>query len=140
MKRITAAVLCLVLVFALCSACAYAEDISYTITTRTFNIVSNEDVELRLPHTAAYLEKPMSATIKGCSPRGGIYIMPIPQEGNGDLGIVLHGEPVTILANEGGFLFFVTEDGRYGWNGAKFFENMEELDNTSVTVSIVKGW
>ena len=139
MKKIGAAVLCLVLVFALGSACAFADDVSYTISSKTWNIVSSEDVCLRLPHTGAYLEKPMSATIKGCSPKGGIYIMPIPEEGNGNLGIVLHGTPVTILANEGGFLFFVTEDGRCGWNGAKFFENLEELENTSVTVTIVKG-
>ncbi len=138
MKKIIAAVLCLVLVFALCPMSAFADEVSYTINSKTWNIVSNADVCLRLPHTGAYLEKPMSATIKGCSPKGGIYIMPIPQEGNGDLGIVLHGEPVTIIANEGGFLFFVTEDGRCGWNGAKFFENMEELENTSVSVSIVK--
>ena len=138
MKKIIEDVLCLVLVFALCPMSAFADEVSYTINSKTWNIVSNADVCLRLPHTGAYLEKPMSATIKGCSPKGGIYIMPIPQEGNGDLGIVLHGEPVTIIANEGGFLFFVPEDGRCGWNGAKFFENMEELENTSVSVSIVK--
>ena len=138
MKKIIAAVLCLVLVFALCPMSAFADEISYTINSRTWNIVSNEDVTLRLPYSDASLDKPMSATVKGCSPKGGIYIMPIPEEGNGDLGIILHGEPVTILANEGGFLFFVSEDGRCGWNGAKFFENMEELDNTSISVSIVK--
>ena len=31
------------------------------------------------------------------------------------------GEKVTILAEAGGFYFFVAEDGRAGWNGTKFF-------------------
>ena len=47
--------------------------------------------------------------------------MPRPQPGNGTLGKVTHGDLVTILAETEYYYFFVTEDGRAGWNGKSYF-------------------
>jgi hypothetical protein len=48
--------------------------------------------------------------------------MPQPEKGHGNLGVVQSGEEVEVLAEQNGFYFFRTADGRYGWNGEKWFE------------------
>ena len=48
--------------------------------------------------------------------------MPKPLTGRGNLGTVACGEKVTILAEQDGFCFFETADGRYGWNAEKWFK------------------
>ena len=41
---------------------------------------------------------------------------------NAGSGTVADGEKVTILAEKNGYYFFQTDDGRYGWNGKKWFK------------------
>ena len=129
MKKLVAAVLCLVLVFARFPMSAFAVE-AYSKTSTT-------GAKLMYPYSDAYFETPLKATVKACYPQGSIYFMPMPEEGNGNLGLVAHGTPVTILADMGGFWFFQTEDGRCGWNGAKFFELDEEQYNNEHEAVVV---
>ncbi len=86
-----------------------------------YTAYSDKGVKLALPYASEYLNEVMYATVKASRRGGSIYLMPMPQRGNGNLGYVLDGETVTILAQKNGFYFVMTEDGRYGWNGESFF-------------------
>lgn len=84
--------------------------------------VSSKGVRLSFPSDKYYLDESLTKTVKASSSNGSIYLMPKPQQGNGNLGTVASGETVTILAEKNGYYFFQTEDGRYGWNGEKWFK------------------
>lgn len=96
------------------------KDSGSTAGSRT-SPVSSAGVSLRFPSDRAYLSEPRSAIITASKPNGAIYLMPMPQKGNGNLGKVRSGEKVSLLAQEGDYYFFQTKDGRYGWNRTKFF-------------------
>ena len=83
--------------------------------------VSTKGVELEFPASRYYFGNPFYMTVKASRSGGSIYLMPKPKSGNGNLGRVKDGEVVTILAEKGSYYFFVTDDGRYGWNGKKWF-------------------
>ena len=83
--------------------------------------VSTKGVVLSFPKDRYYLDEPFTMTVKASHKKGSIYLMPKPQSGNGNLGTVANGEEVTILAEQGDYYFFQTEDGRYGWNGKNWF-------------------
>jgi hypothetical protein len=53
---------------------------------------------------------------------GRIHLMPTTMKGHGNLGVVASGEEVEVLAEQDGFYFFRTADGRCGWNGTRWFE------------------
>ncbi len=89
------------------------------IKLEPYSTVSNKGVSLEMPKSSEYYSNPKTAYVKSNS--GSIYFMPKPQSGNGNLGTVLHGTLVYILAGRGGFYFFETEDGRMGWNGTGYF-------------------
>ncbi len=84
-----------------------------------FPMVSTKGERLVFPKEKEYLSEPFTAEIRSC---GRIYLMPMPEAGHGNLGIVDDDEEVTILADMMGFYFFKTEDGRYGWNGKIYFK------------------
>jgi hypothetical protein len=89
-------------------------------TSSSSGTVSSTGVELELPKSGEYYDEPFTAYVK--STRGsGIYIMPKPKSGNGNLGTVLEGAKVIILAKRGRYYFFQTENGRQGWNGTGYF-------------------
>ena len=111
MKRILAALLCLVMVLALFPVSAMAD----------YSNVSNRGVKLVKPSEKQYLSEPFQARVESGYDAGSIYIMPKPEKGNGHLGTVRSGSEVTILAECAGFFFFETEDGHQGWNGKKYF-------------------
>ncbi len=83
--------------------------------------ISSKGVTLRFPSDRYWLDDPFTAYVQASRRDGAIYLMPRPEQGNGNLGTVASGSAVTILAQQGGYYFFVTEDGRYGWNGTRFF-------------------
>ena len=113
MKRIVAALLCLVAIFLLIPAQAMADS--------SYSKVSNRNVRLVKPEESDYYKHPFEARVQTGTGSGAIYFMPKPEAGHGHLGTVDDGTIVTILARHGGFFFFETEDGRQGWNGKKFF-------------------
>ena len=75
--------------------------------------ISNTDkTPLQLPAESSYLSEPYRAKLSN-----NIYLMPIPALGHGHLGIVNEGTEVVVVAKRNGYVFFVTYDGRMGWNG-----------------------
>lgn len=89
----------------------------------TYVTVSYEDgTKLQVPEEKDFLDPPLEKIVYSDNPNSKyIQIMPKPQVNHGVLGLMEKGEKVTILAEAGGFYFFVAEDGRAGWNGTKFF-------------------
>ena len=84
--------------------------------------VSTKGAELVFPEAESYAEEPSSATVKTQWKCGSIFLMPQPEAGHGNLGTVACGEDVQILAEQDGFCFIETADGRYGWNSLDWFE------------------
>ena len=78
--------------------------------------------ELQYPNWNDYYEEEFFTWVKASRRGGCIYLMPMPQSGHGNLGTVGRGKRVLILAKSGGYLFFLTQDGRYGWNGKMWFK------------------
>lgn len=88
-----------------------------------YSTVSEKDVELEVPADSAFLRTPFVKKVYAGEEGKAIYIMPKPIPGNGTLGTVAHGEQVTVLAENPYYYFFVTRDGRAGWNGKSFFKD-----------------
>ncbi len=112
MKRMLAALLCALMLLALLPAFASAE----------YSTVSNRGVELQYPAERDFFVQPIPATIKYFEGGTGIYFMPMPEKGHGNLGSIASGKKVTILAEKNGYFFFTTSSGRCGWNGPQWFE------------------
>ena len=88
----------------------------------TYPTTSDKKVTLVLPTESEYLSVPYRTTIKATSEGGKIYVMPKPKSGNGNLGTIKDGTEVIIVAKHNSYLFFVTSDGRMGWNGYGYFD------------------
>lgn len=110
MKRILALLLCLAALLTM-PAAALASCYSY---------VSDTGDKLVFPSSKNFYETAFPATVKTENCKS-IYIMPKPETGHGTLGTIAKDAEVTILAEEGGYFFFVTADGWYGWNGMSMF-------------------
>lgn len=127
--RALAAMLCLLMLTALLPVVSRADS---PYTTLTQSPETKELATLRFPNKAnLYTEKgklPRRAEIKSSWRNGSIYFMPKPSEGYGVLGTVDTGTPVTILAYQNGLYFFMTDDGRMGWNGPMLFTKPETID------------
>ena len=90
------------------------EDVRFLSRNSAVKRVSNTDeTPLQLPAESSYLSEPYRARLSN-----NIYLMPIPELGHGHLGIVNEGTDVAVVAKRNGYVFFVTYDGRMGWNGA----------------------
>ncbi len=85
-----------------------------------YSTISTTNEELVPPDDYEFLRSPFQLRTYA---QGGkaIYLMPLPEKDHGNLGTVAHQELVTILAERNGFYFFVTQDGRYGWNAKARF-------------------
>ena len=91
------------------------EDVRFLSRNSAITRVSNTDkTALKLPAESSYLSEPYRAKLSN-----NIYIMPIPELGHGHLGIVDKGTDVVVVAKRNGYVFFVTYDGRMGWNGSQ---------------------
>ena len=112
MKRLLAALLCVIMVFALLPAAASAE----------YSTTSNRGVDLEYPAERDFYVTPFEATVKYFEGGDGIYYMPMPESGHGNLGTIASGKKVTILAEKNGYFFFATKSGRCGWNGKNWFD------------------
>ncbi|MBR3475525.1 MAG: SPOR domain-containing protein [Oscillospiraceae bacterium] len=86
-----------------------------------YSTVSDTGTELVVPPDSQFLRTPFQMRAYASANGKAIYIMPKPQPGNGNLGKVTHLETVTILAENDYYYFFVTSDGRAGWNGKSYF-------------------
>ena len=86
-----------------------------------YDTVSEKGVQLEVPEDSRFLTTPFPMKANAQKNGLAIYIIPKPEPQNGTLGTVAHGETVTILAETEYYYFFVTADGRAGWNGKSFF-------------------
>lgn len=86
-----------------------------------YSTVSDKDVPLEVPADSAFLRTPFLKRVNAGESGRAIYIMPKPIPGNGVLGTLYHGTQVTVLAETEFYYFFVTQDGRAGWNGKSYF-------------------
>ena len=93
----------------------------------------DEYVALEIPAKNSFFTSkggvPMRAEIKSSWADGSIYFMPRPAETYGVLGTVDTGTPVTILAQQNGLYFFMTDDGRMGWNGRTLFTKPKKISS-----------
>lgn len=86
-----------------------------------YSTISDKDVQLEVPADSAFLRTPFLKRVNAGESGRAIYIMPKPIPGNGVLGTLYHGTQVTVLAETEFYYFFVTQDGRAGWNGKSYF-------------------
>ena len=136
-KRTVALVLCILAVCALFPMPSGAYSDAYT----TVAVVKEKDEEtgkttveyhtLKLPAKGSFYtskdSQPRRAKIKSSWKNGCIYFMPQPAVGHGTLGVIDTDTPVTILAEQNGLYFFMTDDGRMGWNGKGFFTKPKKI-------------
>ena len=118
MKRLLAALLCALMLAALLPASALAD----------YSTTSNRGTDLEYPEARYYFSVPFVAEVMAGNPDGtpgAIYIMPMPEPGHGNLGTVMGGTKLLILAERNGFFFFVTGEGHYGWNWNEWFDYEE---------------
>ena len=118
--RTLSLVLCVILFFSMFPVTAEA-------ASNPYSTLSSKKVLLTFPKTL--LSEPLHAKVSGEQKKGGIYYVPKPETGNGDLGIVKKGTNVTIFAEEDGYYFFMTNSGRMGWNKVKYFTEPEPYDD-----------
>ena len=86
-----------------------------------YPLYSSFGARLVLPKDGEYFDEPETRTVAELS-SGRIHLMPMPEKGHGNLGVVQSGEEVEVLAERDGFVFFRTADGRCGWNGSRWFD------------------
>ena len=136
-RRTVALVLCILAVCALFPMPSEAYSDAYT----TVACVKEKDKEtgkttyeyhrLKLPAKGNFYTskdaQPKRAKIKASWENGCIYFMPQPEVGHGTLGVIDTDTPVTILAEQNGLYFFMTDDGRMGWNGKGFFTKPKKI-------------
>lgn len=86
-----------------------------------YKTVNGDGVSLQVPADSQFLSMPFQMRAYAAKYGKAIYILPRPRTDDGYIGKVTHGDLVTILAEENGYYFFVTQDGRAGWNGTSRF-------------------
>ena len=110
-KRILVMLLCVITVFSLLPVSAEA--------VGTYGALSNKKVPIEYP--TEFFGEVMVAKLTGAKKNGGPYIVPKPETGNGDLGVVKNGSNVIILAEDGDFYFYMTTSGKLGWTNKQYF-------------------
>ena len=116
MKRLVAALLCVMMIVLLLPTGAMAE----------YTAVSNRGDELQLPEAGNFFETPFYANVHLNDYIQAIYIMPQPETGHGHLGSVRTGSQVYVLGEQNGFFFFMKANGERGWAWAQGFYYDEE--------------
>lgn len=88
-----------------------------------YSTVNQDGVSLEVPSDWELFSQPFQ--MRAYAPKYGkaIYILPRPRADDSYIGKVAHGELVTIVAEKNGFYFFVTQDGKAGWNGTSRFSD-----------------
>jgi len=135
--RTFSAALCALLVFALFPLTSRADSPYVTVTKRPDK--EDEYAALEMPQARYYFTRKdgtlLRSEVKPSWKNGSIYFMPHPAETYGTLGTVDEGTPVTILAQENGLYFFLTDDGRMGWNGRGFFTKPQAVEDLSAPIT-----
>ena len=120
LKRTLALVLCVLAVFSLFPVTADAAG--------TYGALSSKKVKILYP--TEFFDNVMIAKLQGGDKgkdKKGVYIVPRPETGNGDLGTVNNGSKAIILAEDGDYYFWMTTSGKLGWSNKKYFTEPEEV-------------
>ena len=119
-KRALAMILCVLAVFSLFPVTADAAG--------TYGALSSKNVRIKYP--AEFVDTVMTAKLKGGEKgkdKNGVYMVPRPETGNGDLGTVKNGSRAVILAEEGDYYFWMTTTGKLGWSNKKYFTEPQKV-------------
>ncbi len=106
------------------------------VAKRGYTTVSTTGVELEFPDADDFLRTMKTAKAKASRSNGSIYIMPMPEKGNGNLGNVMNNETVYLIAKSGSYYFFVTKEGHFGWNGTRYF-NVKKTVSASEILDVI---
>ena len=109
-KRTLAMLLCVLTVFALFPVSADA--------ATAYSTLSSKKVLIEYPTKA--LSDIMVAKTTGGKKNNGVYLVPKPGTGNGDMGTVKNGSNMILLAEDGEFYFAMTTSGKLGWVNKKY--------------------
>lgn len=93
----------------------------------SYSMYSSKKVKLQIPGEQYLFAVPMTATVKGTTKSDTIYILPKPENGNGDMGTLKKDSRVAILAEKNDFYLFMTTSGKLGWNKTKYFTTPTEV-------------
>ncbi len=96
-------------------------DLEAMVASGTVKTQSNKGSTLVLPKESQMLSEPLRMCVDNGQSKGSIYIMPRYQSGHGNLGTVVIGTEVWIVAETNDFYFFVTDNGQMGWNRKVYF-------------------
>ena len=118
-KRTLAMLLCVLAVFALFPTPAEA--------ATGYSTISSKKVPIQYP--TEYLDSVLLAKLKGGKKNNGVYMVPKPETGNGDMGTVKNGSNAIILAEEDEYYFWMTTSGKLGWSSKKYFTEPAEAED-----------
>lgn len=110
-KRILVVLLCVLMFASMLPVSAEA--------VGSYGALSTKKVPIQYP--TVFFRDVMVAKLTGAKKNGGPYIVPKPETGNGDLGIVKNGSNVIILAEDGDYYFYMTTGGKLGWTNKQYF-------------------
>ena len=110
-QRTLAMLLCVLAVFSLFPVPADAAN--------SYSALSSKKVKIQYP-TDLFSEVQVAKTTGG-KKQNSIYLVPKPETGNGDMGMVKNGSNVVLLAEEDDYYFFMTTSGKLGWQNKKYF-------------------
>ena len=103
------------------SAAPTLNEVKAMVSSGKVKTKSNTGVSLVLPGENQMLDTPFRTSITNGKDHGSIYLMPKPEAGHGYTGTVKIDTEVWIVAETRDFYFFVTDDGKMGWNGKSYF-------------------
>ena len=113
-KRTLALVLCVLTVFALLPVTADA--------ATSYSTLSSKKAFIQYP-TSFFSDVRVAKVVGGNkgSGKNGVYMVPRPETGYGDMGTVKNGSNAILLAEKNGYYFWMTTSGKVGWTSKKYF-------------------
>ncbi len=121
------------------------EELKNLIDSGKYVTKSDKNVKLRIPSSKEYFQRPYRAEVNNGKSSGRIYLMPIPTNDtnnrNGNLCVVSIQKQGWIVASNGPYSFFISDEGKMGWNGSVYFLPVEQdlSEHVNVYVRTPKG-
>ena len=119
LKRTLAMLLCVLAVISLFPVTADAAG--------SYGALSSKKVPIDYPDS--FLDDILVAKLTGGKKNNGVYLVPKPDTGNGDLGTVKNGSNVILLSEEDEFYFVMTTSGKLGWVNKKYLTEPTEVED-----------
>lgn len=101
------------------------DELQDMIASGNYVTKSDKNVSLQIPTSSQYLSKAYRAEVYNGKKTGRIFLIPAPEDDvynhNGNLCAVDIKVQGWVVAKYGPFTFFVSDDGKMGWNGDVYF-------------------